>query len=203
MATPGRRPARPRDAHASPLVTDLRAARAGDAARATISLADDLLGADLGRATQSVTHIAAPIATAIDQPVPSALGSETQPCGSRLPSSSLRAPGRSTSARSTAGSPAARPAFRTRRSGMAEFLDRSSAVMDSGARASVTEPWSSHVSRLTRPENGPGPPLERSVQPAAMGTPPAPDKARRRSSVRRRPLGRRLPRLTVAIRSVR
>ena len=44
--------------NAAPLVTDLRAARAGDAARATISLADDLLDADIGRATQSVAQIA-------------------------------------------------------------------------------------------------------------------------------------------------
>jgi hypothetical protein len=44
---------------ATPLVTDLRAARAGDAARATIALANDLLGADVGRATASVERIAA------------------------------------------------------------------------------------------------------------------------------------------------
>jgi hypothetical protein len=42
----------------APLVTDLRAARAGDAARATIALADNLLHADLGRATRSVVRIA-------------------------------------------------------------------------------------------------------------------------------------------------
>ena len=39
-------------------MTDLRAARAGAGARATISLADDLLDADIGRATQSVSRIA-------------------------------------------------------------------------------------------------------------------------------------------------
>ena len=44
---------------ATPLVNDLRAARAGDAARATITLADDLLDADVGRATASVGRIAA------------------------------------------------------------------------------------------------------------------------------------------------
>ena len=43
---------------ATPLVTELRAARAGDAARATIALADDLLHAHIGRATQSVVRIA-------------------------------------------------------------------------------------------------------------------------------------------------
>jgi len=44
--------------NAAPLVTDLRAARAGDAARAAIALADDLLAADIGQATRSVTRIA-------------------------------------------------------------------------------------------------------------------------------------------------
>jgi hypothetical protein len=45
--------------NATPLVTDLRVARAGDAVRAAITVANDLLDADVGRATASVARIAA------------------------------------------------------------------------------------------------------------------------------------------------
>ena len=44
---------------ATPLVAELRAARLGDATQAVVALADDLLSADVGRATRSVTRIAA------------------------------------------------------------------------------------------------------------------------------------------------